>query len=1056
MTWRSGTVLLGCCLAAAWASSAVAAGATPPAAGKKVEFARDVQPILADNCYFCHGPDAHHREANLRFDKLDPKEGPLAPRDGYAIVAPGKVDDSVLVMRITADDPDVHMPPPDSHRKLTDAQIELLKRWIEQGAKWGKHWSLEVPKRPEVPEVAEVPALKGRAWPRNPIDNFVLAKLQKQGLNPSPEADKETLIRRVTLDLTGLPPTPAEVDAFLADSSADAYEKVVDRLLASPRYGEHMAWAWMDLARYADTNGYQNDPTRTMWPWRDWVVKAFNENMPFDQFGTWQIAGDLLPHATQEQKLASGFNRNHPYNGEGGRIPEETRVENVLDRVDTTSTAFLGLTVRCAKCHDHKYDPISQKEYYQLYAYFNQCSETGAGKYVNEGNVPPVISIATSEQQKKLAALKAATKRAEEHLAAALPAIEAKEKAWEESARYEKGWIVATPVSAKSQGGATLRTREDSSVLASGKSPETDVYEVVLRTDLSRVTGVRVEALPDDSLPHGGPGRSSDGGNFVLTGLEASAAPLADGGHPKPVKFSAADATYSQKNFDVAGAIDNDPKTGWAALMPPDKNRLSAVFRFAEPVTFAHDRGGEVHLTFRFASQYKQHALGRFRLALTDGSAPTLPVSNALAVPPGQRSEKQKVRLRDFYRDRISTELKPLNDAVAAAGKALADFQSTLTRVMVMDDATPRETHVLVKGAYDKPAERVEPGVPAVLNPLPVEGAREPGGSAAGAKPSTARSSPTINNRLTLARWLFDPANPLTARVTVNRYWQRFFGVGIVKTVEDFGVQGERPTHPDLLDWLAVQFRQSGWDVKAMHRLIVTSATYRQSSKVTPELQERDPENRLLARGPRGRLPSPVIRDQALAAAGLLVEKVGGPPVKPYQPPGVWEEATFGIIKYKQDHGDSLYRRSLYTFWRRIVGPAEFFDVPSRSQCSVRPSRTNTPLHALTTLNDPTFVEAARNLAQRIMTTAGPSPEDRLNLAYRLVLSRAPQPKEEAVLTAALERLKQQYGADKDAAAKLLAVGESKRDASLDPVEHAAYTTICLEILNLDEALTKE
>ena len=1023
-------------------AAALAVLLTAPALGaQEVDFARDIQPILSDKCYHCHGPHAEARKGDLRLDLLDPKFGPLAERDGYHIVKPGSLDDSVLVMRITSDDDEFKMPPPNSNRKLTDKQIDLLQRWVEQGAKWGKHWSFEPPVRPPTPNVKD-PAVAARV--KNPIDAFLFARLERDGLAPSPEANKEALIRRVTLDLTGLPPTPAEVDAFVADPSSDAYEKLVDRLLASPRYGERMVWEWLDIARYADTNGYQMDPTRTMWPWRDWAVRAMNANLPYDQFATWQLAGDLLPNATRDQKLASGFNRNHPYNGEGGRIPEETRVENVLDRVDTTSTAFLGLTVGCARCHDHKYDPISQQEYYQLYAYFNQSSEDGRGRYANLGNVPPVLTVASSDEESKLAALRAAHKNAEEKLAAEFPKIDAKQKEWEEVARYEKGWITATPVSAKSTGGATMRTQWDGSVLVSGDSPNTDVHEVVLRTDLSRVTAVRVDAIPDVSLPHGGPGRSPDSGNFVLTYVEAEATSLADRTQKKAIKFTAADHTYAQGPLTAAGALEPDPKTGWAVLNAPDRMKMSAIFRIAEPVAFSGGGGAELRVRFHYAWEAnKQHTMGRFKVSLNDGAAMLPDVAYALAIEPEQRNPDQKKLIRDFYRNRINTDgtVKTLNDAVVAAKKAADDFEKGMTKVMVMDDAAPRETHILDKGTYDKPLAKVEPGVLSVLHPLAKSNGK----------------SDAKNDRLALAEWLFDPANPLTARVTVNRYWQQFFGTGIVKTADDFGVQGERPVHPELLDWLAVQFAESKWDVKAMHRLIVTSAAYRQSSKIPPALLETDPDNRLLARGPRFRLPSVTLRDQALAASGLLVEKLGGPPVKPYQPPGIWEEATFGQIKYEQDKGDALYRRGLYVFWRRIVGPTEFFDAGSRTVCTVKPSRTNTPLHALTTLNDPTFVEAARKLAERVMTTAdSASPDKRIETAYRLVLSRRPGENERAVLLAALERLKKQYAADKDAAAKLLSVGESKRDEKLDPAEHAAYTGVCLTILNLDEALTKE
>jgi hypothetical protein len=1007
---------------------ALLVGAAPAAicSAVGVDFARDIQPILADKCYHCHGPDANHRKGDLRFDTLDPKLGPFAPRDGYSIVVPKNLDDSVMVMRITSDDPDVQMPPPSSNRTLTKAQIDLLQQWVKEGAKWGKHWSLEVPKRPELP------AVKDTKWSRNPIDRFILAKLESEGLKPSPEATTAQLIRRVTLDLTGLPPTPQEVEAFLADQSPDAYGKVADRLFASPRNGENMVWEWLDAARYADTNGYQADPTRTSWPWRDWVIKAMNENLPFDQFGTWQIAGDLIPNATKEQQLASGFNRNHTFNGEGGRIPEETRVENVLDRVDPTATTFMGLTVGCAKCHDHKYDPISQKEYYSLYAYFNQCSETGAFDYVNGGNVRPVMTVASAEQLQKYGELTLAAKDAEEHLAKQTPKIDKAQKQWEQSALADNGWQILAPTSLKSTAGATMQIQPDLSVLVSGTDPETDVHEVVLRTNLPKVTGIRLEPLQDASLPQKGPGRFTESGNFVLTNIEATGVSIADPKQTKTLSFASADATYNQDQWHVNGAIDKDPKTGWGVWKAPDPAHLSAIFRLAEPAQFTG--GMEIRLRFHYESEVKHHTMGRFRLALTDGPGLTPEAFAALTIAPKKRSDAEKTAIREFYRNRISPDYPQLNNAIASTKKAAADFETTFTKTMVMDDATPRETHVLQKGAYDKLLDKVDMAVPAVLNPMPTDAPK---------------------NRLGLAKWMFDPANPLVARVIVNRYWQTFFGYGIVKTVEDFGVQGERPVNPELLDWLAVEFRDGGWNVKAMQRLMVTSSAYRQSSKVTPELFEKDPENRLLARGPRFRLPSVVLRDQALAASGLLVEKVGGPPVKTYQPPGIWEEATFGQIKYEQDHGDALYRRGVYMFWRRIVGPTEFFDTQSRTTCVVRPSRTNTPLHALTTLNDTTFVEAARALAQRAMATSE-SPAERINAIYRFVLARAPEAKEQQVFLKAIERLKQQYAADPDAAKKLLAIGESKRNEKLNPVDEAAYTGVCLAVLNLDETMTKE
>jgi len=810
-------------------------------AATPTDFSREIQPILSDNCYPCHGPDEKKRKANLRFDT---KEGAFRLKDNKTVIQPGNAAQSEIIRRITSTDADDLMPPADSNRKLTARQIELLKQWVQQGAKWGTHWALVPPVSPAIPQV------KQKAWPRNPIDAFVLAKLEKEELNPSPEAPKHSLIRRVTLDLTGLPPTPPEVAAFLPHSSPDAYEKVVDRLLASPRYGERMSWEWLDAARYADTNGYQGDSTRTMWPWRDWVIEAFNKNMPFDQFTIQQLAGDLLPNATTEQKLATAFCRNHMINGEGGRIADENRVDYVMDQTETMSTVWLGLTVGCARCHDHKFDPITQREYYQFFSFFNNTPVNGGN---GSGQAAPVIDFGSQEQKAKTAEL---------------------------STAVQKAAVVILPLE------KDLFPREE-------------------------------KQTPDASKAVAGLS-----GNIV----------------------AALKRTPEKRSVDALREMAN-------------------FFKTKQP---------------------------KYAEALT--------------------SLKKAIEARD-------------------------QAASAIPRVMVMEEMSkPRDAFILNKGAYDKPTEKVTPGVPAALPALPKDAAK---------------------NRLTLATWLVSPDHPLTARVTVNRYWQQFFGVALVKTVDDFGVQGETPIHQDLLDYLATQFVKSGWNVKAMHRLIVTSATYRQSSKVTPELFERDPENRLMARASRYRLPIFAIRDQALSASGLLVEKLGGPPVKTYQPPGIWEEATFGQIKYQQDHGEALYRRSQYIFWRRIVGPTLFFDTASRQTCTVKQSHTNTPLQALTILNDITYNEAARALAQRIMK-ANPTPESRISQAYQLLIARDPTPDEQRILLASLQRLRQQYTTDKPAALKLLSIGESKRDEKLDPVEHAAYTALCTIVMNLDETLTRE
>ncbi len=848
----------------------------------------------------------------------------------------------------------------------------------------------------------------------------------------------------MTLDLTGLPPTLAEIDAFLADSSPDAYERVVDRLLASPRYGERMALPWLDAARFADTNGFQEDRTRTSWIWRDWVVKAMNDNMPFDQFTVEQLAGDLLPDAGISQKIATSFNRNHMLNGEGGSIAEESRNTYVIDRVNTTATVWLGLTLGCCQCHDHKYDPFTQKDYYQLFAYFNNLPETGgvdAG-----GDAKPVARVKTPRQDRQLAELTEARSRAEAELIAALPDIDAKQAEWEQAAddagAATVAWTVVAPNAMSSKNGATLSKLEDGSILAGGTSPATDVYEIVLSTDLPNVAGLRLEALPDGSLPHGGPGRSEDTGNFVLTNIAAETAAAGDAAHVRKLVFSEAEATYSQPGYDIKDVPGGKSKTGWAVWHAPDKNHLAATFTFADPV--ALDAKAEIHLRLHFESkQNKQHTMGRFRVALASGPFLPAEVAAALNTPAGRRSKAQRQKITDHFRNTVSRDYRKLNAAVVNANDAVASFENSLPQVMVMEEMPrPRETFIHVRGNYDKFGDRVYPGVPDLFGPLPTD-------------------APA--NRLALARWIVGPQNPLTARVAVNRYWQLFFGAGLVKTTEDFGIQGEKPSHPELLDWLAAEFiaptdsSQHPWDVKAMHRLIVTSATYRQSSSVSAELLEKDPDNRLLSRGPRYRLSSFALRDAALAMSGLLVDKVGGPPVKPYQPAGMWEEFSFNKLKYEQDHGENLYRRSLYTFWRRTVPPPTMFDTPSRQVCTVRQARTNTPLQSLVLMNETTYIECSRMMAERLLTDdAAKSDSDRVATAFRLCTARPPTEGETRVLQAALDRLRKQYAADAESAEKLLNIGEHPRNESLNAGEVAAYSQLCDMMMNLDEALTKE
>lgn len=770
-----------------------------------IDYNRQIRPILSNYCFKCHGPDEEERQAELR---LDVRDAALQPADsGKPAIIPGKPEESSLVRRVFASKKSQLMPPPESNRTLTDADKQLLRDWVAQGAPYQTHWAFQSPRRPPLP------SLNTRGWTRNSIDHFILARLEADHLKPTAEADRATLIRRLTLDLTGLPPTPAEVDAFLKDSSADAYERVVERLLNSPHYGERMALDWLDAARFADTHGYHIDSGRDMTRWREWVINAFNKNLPFDRFTIEQLAGDLLPNPTLDQKIASGFNRNHMITFEGGVIPEEYLTAYIVDRVNTTGTVWLGLTVACTQCHDHKYDPLTQKDFYQFYAFFNNVPERGVDG--SKGNAQPMIKA------------------------------------------------------------------------------------------------------------------------------------------PSPAQ---------------AAAIDS------------------------------------LHAAMRDLEARRKEAAG---------------------------------------------EEKPLNEALEALKKSLAEVESRVPTAMVMQEMEkPRDTFFLVRGQYDRKGDKVGPGVPDFLPPLP-DGIKR--------------------DRLALARWLVDPKNPLVARVTVNRLWQTFFGTGIVRTAEDFGSQGELPTHPELLDWLAVEFMNperggASWDIKRIVRLIVTSAAYRQSSKATPELIAHDPENRLLARGPRVRLQAEFVRDQALAISGLLNEEIGGKSVSPYQPAGLWEELmsradgkNWTAQTYVQSHGKDLYRRTMYTFWKRTSPPPSLatFDAPDRETCTVRRARTNTPLQALVLMNDPTYVEAARKLAERMMTEGGATPADRVAFAFRLATARPPRAEESDVLKHVFDGELATYRDNPAAAARLLTVGESPRNEKLDAAELAAWTTVASVILNLDEVVNK-
>ena len=1010
-----------------------------PLHAAEISYNRDIRPILSDNCFACHGPDKHARKADRR---LDTAEGATALIDGVRAIAPGDLAKSDAVERIQSSDPDEHMPPPKSDKKLTPAQIALLKDWIAQGAKYEPHWSFIAPRRPLLPE----PGIPG-ARVRNAIDAFILKRLEKDGLKPSPEAGKTTLIRRVTYDLTGLPPTPSEIDAFLADETPGAYATVVERLLASPRFGEKMTVHWLDLSRYADTHGYHLDSGREMWRWREWVIEAFNKNLPFDQFILWQLAGDLLPDATLEQKLATGFCRNNMINFEGGAIAEEYLANYVFDRVDTFGTAFLGLTVACARCHDHKFDPLAQKEYYQLYAYFNAVPEKGLDG--SKGNAVPVMDVPSPAQQEKIASLLPLIADAEREVAALTARADAAQAEWERTALVPlpRDWTVLAPVETKSTSGTTLAVQPDHSILASGANQGMDHYEITARTELSGLTGLRVEALTDPSLPLTGPGRAGNG-NFVLTGIDVEAQSVADPAKTRKVRLVGAGADFEQEKFEVEKVIDALAHTGWS--IAGNKKGEARTAWFAADELFGFPGGTDLHIRLDFASPYAGHGIGRARLAVTADPAASaigkvpLAVAEVLAIPAGKRDAKQLETVQKHFRETISPIPKqPVAQLERLRGN-LAVVQREVPNVMVMQQmANPRETHILTRGQYNQPGEKVGPGTPASLPPLPAD-----------APP----------NRLALARWLIAPGHPLTARVAVNRFWKNFMGTGIVKTAGDFGAQGEWPSHPELLDWLATEFTSRGWDVKHIARLIVSSAAYRQSARVTPELLERDPENRLYARGPRFRLSAEEIRDTAISLSGLLNPRIGGASVSPYQPEGIWEELSsrkdslkWTAQRYTPSHGPDLYRRSMYTFWKRTCPPPQMqtFDAPDRETCIVSRERTNTPLQALVLLNDPTYVEASRLLAERMMTQGGATPAERIRFAFRLATARVPTDRETALLAALFEKQKARYSADPAAGKALLAVGEARRKPGLDSAELAAWTNVVTTILNLDETVTK-
>ena len=1015
------------------------------AADAKLDFNRDVRPILSDRCFACHGPDNEDRQAGLR---LDLRETAIAALDsGLIAVVPGDPAKSKIIARITSTDPDVVMPPPRLNKPITPAEAEILKRWITEGAEYRGHWAFERVERPAVPEV------KNAAWPKTPIDRFILARLEQEGLAPNPEADRVTLARRLALDLTGLPPVPAAVDAFLADTSPDAYEKYVDSLLASPHYGERMAIEWLDAARYADSSGYQADSSRQNWPWRDWLIKAYNDNLPFDRFTIEQLAGDMLENPTRDQVVATGFNRNHRLNGESGIIAEEWRVETVIDRVETTGQTWMALSVGCARCHDHKYDPLSQKEFYSLFALFNNVPESGTNQgetHRNGGNVEPVHLLPSPEQEQELARLNAVVADAEAAVKAEVANIDALVATWEQTIRSsiaapQEAWEPFEPLELRSAGGASFRRSEDGSWFVEGALPPKDTYEFETLVPADSLGGIRLEVLPDASLADGGFSRAGNG-NVVVTKIEAEIEPPGDA-KVIPVELMRADASYEQQGWPASGVLKGEKGKGWAIDgNDPEKRapRQIAVFP-AKPVTLPEN----ARLIVRIRQEaIDGHTIGRFRLAFSSddpgllgvgGSRVPPAVKNAMAVDATSRSPEQKTEIEKFYRANVDDPIRRAEVARDAAKRSVDSFRNSLLSAMVMKEGPVRDAFVLNRGEYDKRGDKVTAALPAFLPRLPE-----------GTKP----------DRLAFAKWLVSREHPLTSRVWVNRMWERFFGTGLSKTSENLGSQAEYPSHPELLDWLAAEFMESGWDMKRFLKLVVTSRVYRQNATVTPEKLAKDPANRLLARAPRIRLPGETVRDAALAASGLLVPMVGGPSVRPWMPDGVWDETSkYGDLRgYKPDTGPGRYRRTMYTIWKRTAAPPTMmlFDAPNREICHVKRSRTNTPLQALALLNETTFVEAAHGLAKRMLAEAGSTPAERIGHGFRLAIGRKPTAAELAALVEGFEADLATFTAAPERAEKYAAVGLVKKPESLAAPEFAAYSLAANVIINLDEFVMRE
>jgi Protein of unknown function (DUF1553)/Protein of unknown function (DUF1549)/Planctomycete cytochrome C/NedA-like, galactose-binding domain len=1135
----------------------IALFATPGARGQPVDFNRDVRPILSNNCFACHGPDEKVRKADLR---LDTKEGAVADLGDHAAIVPGKPDESELVKRITATSK--VMPPAKTGKKLSKAEIDTLTRWVKEGATYARHWAYVVPVRPELP------AVKNAAWPRNAIDRFLLARLEKERLAPSPEADRYALARRLALDLTGLPPTVAEAEAFVKDPSPDAYETYVDLLLRKESYGEHWARLWLDLARYADSAGYADDPLRQIWAYRDYVIKSFNANKPFDQFTIEQIAGDLLPKPTEEQIIATAFHRNTMTNNEGGTNDEEFRNVAVVDRVNTTLTTWMGVSIACCQCHNHKYDPISQKEFFGLFAILNNTADA------DRPDESPVHSFYSESQKKQRAAWEAEVAAIEKKFQEASPKLASARETWEKGLVLNPKWANGKPLAAKSKAGTELKVRDDGAVFAE-KAAAKDTYTVELPVTAKRLTGLRLEALTDPKLPEMGPGHSK--GNFVVSRVTAQIVPPAtarpmgrfvrvtlpgserilslaevlvmsgsenvalkgdakqssttfdgaaklaidgktDGKYenksvthtaiekdpwwevdlkgdrsidqivvwnrldsledrlagyrveilnekrevvwkadgktaPKPstkhetsgareVAFTAAFADYEQSGFPAAAVLDANAKkkNGWAVGGATGKPHTLTLLPAAGVDV---PDGSKLVVAIEQQSPQANHTLGHFRLGVTDdpgvADSARLPaaVLAALGTPADRRTDAQKSAVADYYVREVAPEVKAERQRLAELNKSLAAMKPSTVPIMnELTGAERRKTRLQHRGNFLDLGEEVAEGVPAALN-------------------TDAKAQ--VVNRMDLAKWLVAPENPLTARVIANRYWEQLFGVGLVRTSEEFGIQGELPSHPELLDRLATELVRLKWDPKAFVKLLVTSAAYQQTTKVSKELAERDPDNRLLARGPRLRLTAEMVRDQALFASGLLSPKMYGPSVKPPQPALGISAAFGGSIDWKTSEGEDKHRRGLYTEWRRSNPyPAmSTFDAPNRDVCVVRRNRTNTPLQALVTLNDEVYIEAAQSLARRTLKEGGSSATERATYAFRECLIRPPKPDELSRLVKLFEDAKVALASDSRKADQLATKPLGPVPVGMDVTELAAWTVVANVVLNLDETLMK-